>query len=206
MAIKSIFKFAIITILIITILNCAYADTGPTIGENQAKIIAQNYLNSYNLHYTAITPNGNVWYYYVKDTKTGEKEWISIDTFVHDDPEFGGPGRYKKVFDNMYGVWLVQINNNNGKYAGTIYVDGETGKILKVAIPQKTQIKTQSKTTENLSTPKNTKNTTNTTNLTSQTFPESSQSEPSGNNTGIISSIIALIVAIGAGYFIYTRI
>ena len=203
MAIKSIFKFAVISILIITILNCAYADTGPTIGENQAKIIAQDYLNSHNLHYTAITPNGNIWYYYVKDTKTGEKEWISIDTFIHDDPEFGGPGRYKKVFDDMYGVWLVQISKN-GKNAGTIYVDGETGKILKVTVSQKSQIDNLSKTTvRNISTPKNT---TNATSLTSQTFPESSQSEPSDNNSGIIYGIIALIVALGAGYLIYTRI
>lgn len=203
MAIKSTFKIAVISILIITVLNCAYADTGPTIGENQAKTIAQDYLNSHNLHYTAITPNGNIWYYYVKDTKTGEKEWISIDTFIHDDPEFGGPGRYKKVFDDMYGVWLVQISKN-GKNAGTIYVDGETGKILKVTISQKSQINNLSKTTvRSISTPKNT---TNATSLTSQTFPESNQSGPSDNNTGIIYGIITLIIALGAGYFIYTRI
>ena len=204
MAIKSIFKILVITILIITILNCAYADTGPTIGENQAKTIAQDYLNSHNLPYTAITPDGNIWYYYVKDTKTGEKEWISIETFIHDDTEFGGPGKYKKVFDNMYGVWLVQVNNKNGKTVGTIYVDGETGKILKVTISQKSQTKSLSNTiTKNLSKPKNT---TNTTNLTSQTFPESSQSGPSGVNTGTMFGIIALIIAIGAGYFMYTRI
>ena len=204
MAIKSIFKFAVISILIITILNCAYADTGPTVGENQAKTIAQDYLNSHNLHYTAITPNGNIWYYYVKDTKTGAKEWISIDTFIHDDPEFGGPGRYKKVFDDMYGVWLVQVNSENGKNAGTIYVDGETGKILKVTVSQKSQIKNLSKTTtKNRSTPKNV---TNTTSLTSQTFPEPNQSGASGNNTGIIYGIITLIIALGAGYLIYTRI
>ncbi|HEX3013574.1 MAG TPA: hypothetical protein VHO92_04815 [Methanobacterium sp.] len=202
MAIKSIFKILVLSILIITILNCTYADTGPTIGENQAKTIAQNYLNSHNLTYTAITPNGNIWYYYVKDTKTGEKEWISINTFIHDDPEFGGPGIYKKVFDNMYGVWLVQVTNKNGKHAGTIYVDGETGKILKVAVPKKSQTKDLSKTTT-----ENTTNTTNMTNATGQTFPKSnSQSESSSNNTGIIFGIITLIIAIGAGYFMYTRI
>ena len=202
MAIKSIFKLAIITILIITILNCAYADTGPSIGENQAKTIAQNYLNSHNLPYTAVTPNGNIWYYYVKNTKTGEKEWISINTFIHDDPEFGGPGIYKKVFDNMYGVWLVQVNCRDGKNAGTIYIDGETGKILKFTVPRKSQTTNLSKTVANTAP----KNTTNITNATSQTFPESnSKSEPSGVNTGIFS-IIALIIAIGAGYFMYTRI
>ncbi|MEN6292305.1 MAG: PepSY domain-containing protein [Methanobacterium sp.] len=202
MAIKSIFKILVIIILIITILNCAYADTGPSIGENQAKAIAQNYLNSHNLPYTAVTPNGNIWYYYVKNTKTGEKEWISINTFIHDDPEFGGPGIYKKVFDNMYGVWLVQVNSMDGKNAGTIYIDGETGKVLKVTVPRKSQTKNLSKTAENTAP----KNTTNTTNLTSQTPESNSQSEPSGVNTGIIFGIIALIIAIGAGYFMYTRI
>ena len=203
MAIKSIFKILVITILIITILNCAYADTGPSIGENQAKTIAQNYLNSHNLPYTAVTPNGNIWYYYVKNTKTGEKEWISINTFIHDDPEFGGPGIYKKVFDNMYGVWLVQVNSRDGKNAGTIYIDGETGKVLKVTVPRKSQTKNLSKTAENTAP----KNTTNITNATSQAFPElNSQSEPSSVNTGIIFGIIALIIAIGAGYLMYTRI
>ena len=211
MAIKSIFKISIITILIITILNCSYANAGPEIGPNQAKIIAQDYLTSHNLHYIAVTPNWDAWKFYVKDTKTGEKKWLPFDTVWSDLPDVGGPGIYESIpsiFNNEYGVWFVQINDKNGTNVGRIYVDDTTGKILKVTVPQKSQTKNLSKTTtENTITPKNTTNTTNTTNSTSPILPGSnSQSEPSGNNTGIIFGIIILITAIGAGYFMYTRI
>ncbi len=71
MAIKNIFKLLVIFILIITILNCSYANAGPEIGPNQAKIIAQDYLNSHNLHYIAVTPDWDAWQFYVKDTRAG---------------------------------------------------------------------------------------------------------------------------------------
>lgn len=205
MAIKSIFKILVITILIITILNCSYANAGPEIGPNQAKTIAQNYLNSHNLHYTAVTPSWDAWKFYVKDTKTGENKWLSFDTVWSDMPDVGGQGIYKSIdstFNNEYGVWFVQVNEKNGKAVGRIYIDDTTGKILKVVVPRKYQTKKLSETAEN-NAPKNT----TMTNATNQTFPESnSQSEPSGVNTGIIFGIIALIIAIGAGYFMYTRI
>jgi len=186
-----------IAILIITILNCSYANAGPEIGPNQAKTIVQDYLNSHNLPYTAITPGWNAWKFYVKDTKTGEKKWLPAEVVMLDDLDFGGSGKYKiipSIFNNEFGVWFVQVNNKNGKKVGQIYVDDTTGKVLKVAITQKSQTKSQS-------TPANTTNITNTTNAT---FPLSQ--EPSSNNTGIIFGIIALLIAIGAGYFMYTRI
>ena len=197
MAIKSIFRLLVISILIITILNCTYADTGPQIGPNQAKSIAQKYLNSHNLPYTAITPDWNAWKFYIKDTKTGEKKWLSADVVMEDSPDFDGPGRYKSipsVFDDKSGVWFVQVNNKNGKAVGQIYVDADSGKVLKVKTSQKSQ-------TKNLSVPTNTTNVTDKTNTTIPVSPGSS-----GNNTGIIFGIFLLISAIGASYFMYTKI
>ena len=210
MAIRIIFKILLIAILIITILNCSYANAGPQIGPNKAKTVPQDYLNSHSLLYIALTPNWDAWKFYVKDTKTGEKKWLPFDTVWSDMPDVGGPGIYKNIpsiFNNEYGMWFVQVNDKNGKNVGQIYVDDTTGKILKVTVPQKSQAKNLSKTTtKSAITPKNTTNTTNTANLTGQTFPESnSRSDSSGNNTEIIS-IIALIIAIGASYLIYTKI
>ena len=207
MAIKGIFKLLAVTILIITILNCSYADTGPNIGPNQAKTIAQNYLNSHNLPYTTVTPGWDAWKFYVKDTQTGEKKWLAADIVMADDPAFDGPGRYKgisSVFNDIGGVWFVQVNDKNGKNVGQIYVDADDGKVLKTTIPTKSQTKNPS-TIKDLSTAKTTNNT-NTNNLTSQIPESNSQSGPSGNSTGIIFGIIALIIATGAGYFMYTRI
>ncbi len=198
MAIKSIFKALVIVILIITILDCSYADTGPQVGPNQAKTIAQNYLNTYNLPYTAVTPNLDAWKYKAKDTKTGEVKWMSISEWKN--YEFNEPtnasieylNRYKSI--SNYSAWVVKVNDKDRKNIGQIYVDDTTGKILKVTVPQQKSQTKASKPT----------NTTNVTNTTNGTVPISQGS--SGNNTGLIYGIIALIIAIGAGYLIYTRI
>ncbi|WP_424354680.1 hypothetical protein [Methanobacterium sp. MBAC-LM] len=97
MALKNIFKIFLITIFVMGILNLAYADSGPTIGANQAKTIAQNYLNAHNLPYTAVTPGWDDWKTKVKDTKTGEVKWIPQSEAKGDSPDFGGPGRYEWV-------------------------------------------------------------------------------------------------------------
>lgn len=154
------------------------------------------------MSYTAVTPNWNAWKFYVKDTKTGENEWLSSDIVLPDSPDFDGPGRYKSIqsiFSDKSGLWFVQVTDKNGKNVGQIYVDADNGKVLKVTIPQqKSQIKTSK-----LANTINVTNTTNSTGTTNDTVPISQGS--SDNNTGIIS-IIALIIATGAGYFIYTKI
>jgi len=202
---KGVFKFLLITISIITILNCSYADAGPEIGPNQAKIISHDYIIMHNLHYTAVTPNWNAWSFYVKDTKTEEKKWLSADIVIPDDPMFGGPGRYKLTqsgLNNTKGVWIVQVNDKSGQNAGQIYVDAETGKVLNITIaPQKSHNDSSVKPMKatnltNINSPTN----------TNQTFPESdSQPKHSTSNNGLFG-LIAIIIATSIGYFMYTRV
>ena len=49
MIFKNIFKLFLVTIIVIGLLNFVYADSGPTIGANQAQITAKDYLSSHNL-------------------------------------------------------------------------------------------------------------------------------------------------------------
>jgi len=193
MALKKIFEILLIAIFVIGILNFAYADSGPTLGANQAKVIAQNYINSHNLPYTAVTPGWNDWKTKVKDTKTGEVKWIPQSEAKGDSPDFGGPGRYEWV-SGYNSSWVVQVNDKNGKNIGRIYIDSENGKVLKAILDP------VSPTNQNQSISTNTNNTVNTPNTTSQTSQGSAS-----NNTGLILGVIVLLIVIGAGYWIYSR-
>lgn len=199
MAIKSIFKILVIAILIITILDCSYADTGPYVGENQAKNVAQCYLNSHNLLYKVTTATFMIELYDYQKTK--HKKWVSssqFDTMRKNNETFEG-----EPVDNYYGsgtpcAWKVHVSNSQGKEIGSIWIDVDgNGAIIKIDLPSNKQnTKIQNNT-----------NSSQTTNITNQTFPESNnQPTSSGNNTGIIFGIITLVIAIGAGYLIYTRI
>lgn len=184
---KSIFKFFLLAIFVMGILNYSYADSGPTIGANQAKKIAQDYLNSHNLPYRALTPGGDAWKAKVKDTKTGAEKWIPVSDAIEDSPDFGGPGKYEWV-SGYNTAWVVQINDKNRKNVGRIYVDAENGKVLKAILDPVAQ------TDQNQST---------STNTTNASTPASQG--PSDNNAGIMFGIIILIIVMGAGYFIYRR-
>ena len=177
----------------IGILNFAYADSGPTIGANQAKTIAQSYLNTHNLPYTAVTPGWDDWKTKVKDTKTGEVKWIPQSEAKGDSPDFGGPGKYEWV-SGYNSSWVVQVNDKNGKNVGRIYIDSENGNVLKAILDP------ASTANQNQSTSTNTNNTFNPTNATNQ----ASQGQ-TRNNTGLIISIIILLVVVGAGYWMYSR-
>lgn len=137
MELKKGFQIFLVLIIVFGLFNFAYADSGPTIGANQAKNIAQNYLNSHNLPYTAVTPGWDDWKAKVKDTKTGAEKWIPVSEAKGDSPDFGGPGRYQWV-EGYNDAWVVQVNNQNGKNVGRIYVDAETGKVLKAILDQNT--------------------------------------------------------------------
>ncbi len=186
---KTIFKLFLIAIFVIGILNFAYADSGPTLGANQAQKIAQNYLNSHNLHYTAVTPGWDDWKAKIKDKKTGAEKWIPVSEAKGDSPDFGGPGKYEWV-SGYNTAWVIQVNDKNGKNVGRIYIDSENGNILKAILDP------VSSTNQNQSTP----TTANTTNATAPTSQGSS-----GNSNILIAGIIILIVVIGAGYFMYSR-
>ena len=196
MAFKSIFKLLAISILIITILNCSYADSGPYVGENQAKHVAQNYLNSHNLPYKVTTTTymiqlDDYW-------KTNHTKWITssqLDTMRENNETFEGEPVDNYVGSGTPFAWKVHVANSQGKEIGSIWIDVYgNGEIMKIDLPgnnQKANIQTNNQTT----------------NSTNQTSPEpNSQSGSSGNTTGIIFGIIILLIAIGAGYFMYTRI
>ena len=85
MALKSIFGLFLMIIFVIGTLNFAYANGGPIVGENQAKQSAQNYLNTNNLPYTAVTPNWDDLQVKIKDTKTGEIKWIPMSKYDSED-------------------------------------------------------------------------------------------------------------------------
>lgn len=170
MGLKKWIQIFLVLIIAFGLFNCAYADSGPTIGANQAKTMAQNYLNSHNLPYKAITPGWDAWKSKVTDTKTGGQKWIPVSIAKGDSPDFGGPGRYQWV-EGYNTAWVVQVNNQNGKNVGRIYIDAETGKVLKAILDQNT--------------PKNDTFDTNNTSNTNQTE----------QNQGILDSIINSIVS-----------
>ncbi|MDI6724112.1 MAG: hypothetical protein QMD61_05645 [Methanobacterium sp.] len=188
---KNIFSIFLILIFVFGILNSACADSGPNIGANQAKSIAQNYLNSHKLPYKAVTPGLDNWQVKVKDTKTGETKWIPFNVAKEDSPDFGGPGRYEWI-EGINSTWIVHVNDNSGKSVGKIYVDSETGKITGTELrsPHNAHNASNNSTDSN-----------QTDNVTTQTSPASS----SGNNTGIILGIIVVLVIVGAGYWMYSR-
>lgn len=189
MALKNIFKIFLIAVFVMGILNFAYADTGPYTGENQAKNIAQNYLNSHNSHYKVITATKM---YELNDQKTNHVKWISssqLDIMRKNNETFEGEPVDNYVGSGMNLAWKVNIANSEGKEIGNIWIDVYEAKIIKINLPSNNQNDTNSNKTVN---------------ATDTTIPTSQ--EPSGNNTGIIFGAITLIGVIGAGYFMYTRL
>lgn len=135
MGLKKLFQICLVLLISFGFFNIVYADSGPTIGANQAQNIAQNYLDSKNLPYDAITPDWDAWKVKVKDTKTGGVKWIPVSIAKPDSPDFGGPGRYEWI-EGYNSAWVVQVENQNGQNVGRIYVDAETGKVLKAILGQ----------------------------------------------------------------------
>ena len=203
MKIKGVLMIFLITIFLIAILNSVYADTSPTIGENQAKKIAQNYLNSHNLPYKVAAANIVL---DIKNKKTGAIKWVSSDqaknltgTYIKEGPlpqdlasnyqwDYA-PSSSLEERPSAY-VWKVSVINSQESNVGAIYIDSESGKIFK------TDLKPVNNTNSNQAL-----NATNTTNVTNQT---STPQEPS-NTAGIILATSAIILVAGAGYWIYNR-
>lgn len=132
---KNILKVLLIIIFLTGTLNFVYADEAPAIGPNQAQKIAQDYLNSNNLPYTAMTPVDGDQQIKVKDTRTGEVKWISMTLSRKDVPDFHGNMRYDWIEGDP--IWIVQVNDKNGKNVGQIYVDDYINQVLKVTIDGK---------------------------------------------------------------------
>lgn len=135
MELKKGIKFFLVLIIAFGLFNCVYADSGPTIGPNQAQKIAQNYLNSHNLPYTALTPGWDDWKAKVTVMSTGEQKWLPLSQVKGD--LMDDNGKYEMVA-GYNTAWVVQVENQNGKNVGRIYVDAENGKILKAILDQNT--------------------------------------------------------------------
>lgn len=127
MEIKNILCTLLTGMLIFLMLSVVYADSGPNIESNQARAIAQDYLNSHNLPYTALTPNIETdWKAKVKVIKTGEVEWVLYGEAKQDAME--ETGKYEMIMD----AWFVHVQDKNGNSMGIIYVNPESGKIISV--------------------------------------------------------------------------
>lgn len=195
MTFKNIFKLFLIAIFVIGIVNFAYADSGPTIGESQAKSIAQNYLSSHNLPYKVTTATELI---QIKNRQTGSTKWVTPSQW----DSMTGNNKFKPEEDpnfeweyaaNYNTAWKVATVDSQGKGTGSIWVNAETGKITKTELKSPT---TQSNSTKS----NNNDNTTQSINTTAQ-VPQ----EATNNNTWIIAALILVVIVIGAGYWMYSR-
>lgn len=188
MIFRDILKVFLIMIFVIGTLNFVYANGGPVVGENQARSSAQSYLNSHNLPYSAITPGWDDLKVKVNDTQTGEVKWIPVA--VADEDQFNSSEKTRYEIIDAYPVWMIQINDKNGKNVGQIRVDCNTGEVLKVNVdPVPITIQKQSKPS----------------NFTHATNTSSIPPEPSSNNIGFIIGAIILIIVLGTGYWAYNK-
>ena len=131
MRIKNVSRIFLMSILVMGTISLCYADSGPTIGINQAKSIANNYIQSHNLPYKVTTAT---WMIYIKNKETGKVKLVSTtewdrmtggNKFI-DDPNF--PWTYAGY---KYSWWKVAIADPQGNRVGTLWINAETGKILK---------------------------------------------------------------------------
>jgi len=122
---------SILTVLVF--LGTVSADSGPIIERAQATALAQDYLDSKGLPYTAMTPAYSDWKAKVRVNKTGEVKWIPFGEYKED--AFEGTGKYEYIAD----AWVVRVRDSSGNIVGTIYVDAESGKIISAKIDGKTE-------------------------------------------------------------------
>lgn len=191
---KNISIIFLITIFSIAIINSVYADNGPKIGENQAKYVAQSYLNSHNIHYNVTTATSVV---KIKNKETGETKWVTWAKW-HDmsygyylnnseDPGYehfdwnraGIYGNDRIIYDS---AWKIAVVDNHGESVGNIWVNDIIGEIMEMDL--KSVDNTNSNQTPTNQTP------------TSQTPTD---------NTGIILATGLIVVIIGAGYWMYIK-
>lgn len=194
--INNIFKLFLILIFVVGILNYAYADSGPSIGENQAKNIAKGYLTSHNLPYTVISATELI---KIKNRQTGSTKWVSPSQW----DSMTGNNKFKPDEDpnfqweyagNYNIAWKVATVNSQGTGTGSIWVNAETGAIITTEL--------KSPDVQNNTSNDNKSNETNqTVNATNQT----NQVPPNNNTWMVITAIVAVIIIIGAGYWFYSR-
>jgi hypothetical protein len=132
MRIKNVFGIFLMSIFVLGTISFCYADSGPNIGINQAKSIANSYLQSHNLPYKVTTAT---WMIYIKNKQTGKIKLVSVEKW---DAMTGGnkersadPNFLWTYADTTLSWWKVAIADPQGQRVGTIWINAETGKILK---------------------------------------------------------------------------
>lgn len=114
-------------VLMLGAMYPVYADSPPQITETQAINIAQDFLNSQELSYKAISTTLKT---KARVVATGEITWEDYGVVKNDSPDFGGPGNFEFIVT----AWAVQLVDNNGNSVGIIYVNAETGEIIETTI------------------------------------------------------------------------
>jgi hypothetical protein len=193
MTFRDILKVLLIVIFVTGTLNFVYANGGPVVGQNQARSSAQSYLNSHNIPYSAITPKWDDLKVKVNDTQIGEVKWIPVA--VVDEDQFNSSRKTRYEIVDAYPVWMIQINDKNGKNVGQIRVDCNTGEVLKVNVdPVSITSQKQSKPA----------NFTHAVNTGASISPEPSSSNI-GFNIGFILGAIILVIVVCTGYWAYSK-
>jgi hypothetical protein len=127
MKLRAISGIFLIFVMFFPVFSAVHADSGPNVAESQAKAIAQDYLNSHNLPYTAVMPTTtDNWKAKVKVVSTGETKWIPFGNYKMD--AMDGTGKYEYITN----AWIVEVNDKNGKNVGNIYINPENGSIMSV--------------------------------------------------------------------------
>lgn len=193
MTVRDIFKIVLIVIFVIGALNFVYGNGGPVVGENQARSSAQSYLNFHDLPYTAVTPRWDDLKVKVNDTEIGEVKWIPVS--VVDEDQFNSSGKTRYEIVDAYPVWMIEIDDKNGKNVGQIRVDCNTAEVLKVNVdPVPITSQKQAKPG----------NFTHAANITASISPEPSNNG-TGFNIGFALGAIILMIVIVTGYWTYSR-
>lgn len=131
---KKILIFIFTSILFLS-FSCIYADGGPPpLNEKTARSIAQDYLESNNLPYTALTPTHSEMKIKVKVKSTGKSKWISMDTLNEILNQKPGDEEIYEFYDSYSFVYVVKVVDKNGAYKGNIYVNAESGAIRLVNV------------------------------------------------------------------------
>jgi hypothetical protein len=142
----------IFSILLIFVLNAAYADSGPSLTTLQAEKIAQDYLDthgysSYKADIAGEYPNVEI-LAKVKVLSTGEVKWIDFGVAKADSMDNPDP-KYKTI---IFSAYVVDVLNANGAKVGTIYVNGEDGSIAYKSLPGSTDTNGDSGNSNNTTT------------------------------------------------------
>jgi len=130
MKFKKFLSFLIVALVFLT-LNAVFADDGPVIDKNQARAVAQDYLDTHGYSsYKAIATDTLL--AKVKEIATGKTYWMDAGQAKSDVRE-----ENPKISLVLNFVRVVDVVNSNGESVGKIYVDSynNVGEIVYKELP-----------------------------------------------------------------------